>query len=862
MLVSDCTAPARSAGAQKGRVMAIVVNEKGSGTSGNYGHAGIPGHRGGSAASGQAPDQGKMPMDENAKGILMTAKERLEHLDVAMTMDYASRIARFEGSKEIKGEHLAEAIGHAEGERKGEYEGINTIRPEALFDSRSSGLELAERMKDVGITQGIDKQVPQIRDRIRAGIDKMDQEAKDMLRLSIRSYEQGWSARSQSHLDKEALGRVGDVVKRAEKEALDQGRKRIDVTDVSLAISDIYREKGGPGSGFFGHFGIPGHQGGSSNDAVTNDNLPRQDKYDVSRLDPKQQKKYFEIRNEGHVHEWAMAIAEGQQPSSYALFGELNRVIKGGPGSGNWGHMGREGQRGGSEPTVQASELHPDEKSEYDQLDDLSKIDYLAHRSAGMDHDVAIALAEPDVAYAGRIRKGGPGSGYHGHGGRPGERGGSAPAEGGAVGRPVRNEQMPRTADTIKQIMEDTKASQEMAERFDRALDEYTANGYMYIRKIQTGEEKLEDDPKPGSMSERWANAAKDIETYIEKAPAYEATAYRGIQMEAATVMENMKEGDIIDMKGTSSWSADERTARGYGKVVFEGKGFQAATAIGHVSGYENEKEVLVSANQRFRIDKIEKVAPLGPRLASRENILGAEATQRYFPERYSAIKIHVTPIMAKEKRWTKAEAGERQPEQGRFVQGTIEGAEDRGAMRRESDRNMTITRNGKVVYDYQSPKEKGGPGSGYHGHEGRPGERGGSAPESGAQAGGQGEPDLSSVKAIEAHIEAKSREYGSRNEYLASDEYKALYPKVEAVYAENKRQIVIQAVDRMTKAGVKEGDRVEALAQGLAGGVPVQGKLFMKAGIPHVRLDHPQMTPNGIRKEVAWHPGWRPAKQ
>ena len=75
----------------------------------------------------------------------------------------------------------------------------------------------------------------------------------------------------------------------------------------------------------------------------------------------------------------------------------IDRMAKGGPGSGRYPK--------GS--ILSEDKLTYQEKLDYDKLSELSKKDYLEHRGAGMDHETAIILAEPDVAYARKMLKNG-----------------------------------------------------------------------------------------------------------------------------------------------------------------------------------------------------------------------------------------------------------------------------------------------------------------------------------------------------------------------------------------------------------------------------------------------------------------------
>ena len=127
-------------------------------------------------------------------------------------------------------------------------------------------------------------------------------------------------------------------------------------------------------------------------------------------------------------------------------------------------------------------------------------------------------------------------------------------------------------------------------------------------------------------------------------------------------------------------------------------------------------------------------------------------------------------------------------------------------------------------------------------------------------QQGKQGivEAKLETITDVENLISEKAKQYGNRNAFLASEEYKKLYPQVEAIYLKAKNEYVGKATKAMEESGVKAGDRVSTLAQGFAGGNSVEGIVIMKDGVPYVKLDSPQMTSQGYRKQVQWNKGWK----
>ena len=120
------------------------------------------------------------------------------------------------------------------------------------------------------------------------------------------------------------------------------------------------------------------------------------------------------------------------------------------------------------------------------------------------------------------------------------------------------------------------------------------------------------------------------------------------------------------------------------------------------------------------------------------------------------------------------------------------------------------------------------------------------------------GEGKVLTIADVENLISEKSKQYGSKNAFLASDEYKTLYPQVEKIYKEAKGEFVGKATKAMEESGVKVGDRVSTLAQGFAGGTSVNGTIIMRNGVPYVKLDSSQMTSQGYRKQIQWNKGWK----
>ena len=118
-------------------------------------------------------------------------------------------------------------------------------------------------------------------------------------------------------------------------------------------------------------------------------------------------------------------------------------------------------------------------------------------------------------------------------------------------------------------------------------------------------------------MSSAWNMAdTKTLDSYIEKAPAYDGTIYRGLLFtgegydDYGQFMESIKSG-IVRMNGNSSWSSDLETARRFAhpdwddtdSVVIKCVGNKTATPIDHLSSANGgEEEVLAHSRTAWTV--------------------------------------------------------------------------------------------------------------------------------------------------------------------------------------------------------------------------------------------------------------------
>ena len=153
-------------------------------------------------------------------------------------------------------------------------------------------------------------------------------------------------------------------------------------------------------------------------------------------------------------------------------------------------------------------------------------------------------------------------------------------------------------------IMQDTGMSDDDARAVISAINDYTVDGYVEIRKAQVDGygEKLEE--------------AEVIERYIDAAPKYgEGDLYRGMVVQPDYI-ESLSVGDVIDNGGAlSSWSSNEYVADNFTStqgpwekgvvMVIEG-GTQRGTSIKHLSANgRDEDEVIIPSSARYEITDI-----------------------------------------------------------------------------------------------------------------------------------------------------------------------------------------------------------------------------------------------------------------
>lgn len=153
------------------------------------------------------------------------------------------------------------------------------------------------------------------------------------------------------------------------------------------------------------------------------------------------------------------------------------------------------------------------------------------------------------------------------------------------------------------------------------AVKGYTYGDYGYIRQLQCGDKSNMTE----KMVEEFTKKGEALEQYISESPKYKGAIYRGINVDRNT---QFKEGQTIDMRGTSSWSQDKWEAEDFAglhvntswhnalhghkterAVVFEMKKAPKNCAdVNDISSNYGELEVIVSKDTRFKITKVKEV--------------------------------------------------------------------------------------------------------------------------------------------------------------------------------------------------------------------------------------------------------------
>ena len=162
----------------------------------------------------------------------------------------------------------------------------------------------------------------------------------------------------------------------------------------------------------------------------------------------------------------------------------------------------------------------------------------------------------------------------------------------------------------VSTVAEDTGVSKERATQIIEAVDRYSSSDYGIIRGVQSG--KL-DASRYGEKGAEYQSLGNALEELIGKSPKFDGEIYRGTKFgkerygqPTTGTRPDIKVGDVIDMKGTSSWSSSKEVARKFGDILFHSTKAGKGTSIQHLAFQgASEKEVLVSKEQKYRVVKV-----------------------------------------------------------------------------------------------------------------------------------------------------------------------------------------------------------------------------------------------------------------
>lgn len=112
------------------------------------------------------------------------------------------------------------------------------------------------------------------------------------------------------------------------------------------------------------------------------------------------------------------------------------------------------------------------------------------------------------------------------------------------------------------------------------------------------------------------------------------------------------------------------------------------------------------------------------------------------------------------------------------------------------------------------------------------------------------------SIEEVNKWMDDKTKEYGSKNKFLASEEYKNAYSEINNLHKQSKNKFTDNANEAMKEVGAKFGDRVEYSAASPFGEVFVyEGEIINRNGVPYIKLA--QKTMDG-KSSVRWHKGFK----
>jgi hypothetical protein len=450
-------------------------------------------------------------------------------------------------------------------------------------------------------------------------------------------------------------------------------------------VVEAIRAAGGPGSGHHGHSGRKGEVGGSTKEGDTGLGYPAPMSLFKTRS--------FQVSELGGARRFMLHPKTGT-----AVFGALGHD----PSSGT--HAEDLANSGAKEPfdsfergwiSAEDKELILFDRAEYLAADNIETIDAEDRRyealqrlvSAGMTKDWTIAA--PDDAGAASFSRplgraypelfkkmrglGGAGSGHHGHKGRPGEEGGSA-KEGDSNGAPLNKSDEARITKWIS-----------------------AGGGEPWNVPTDKAFQRLRDPKTP---------QGKAMAVTLDKLPAFEGTGFRGINLSDAELAKLSEQRTMVLSKHDSF-----STNRGQAEEFVNPESRVSTVPVELSSTKVKEKPSWLYPEGRIREDIKwgSKKVTAGPKAKTNGVLIKASGV---FADARGIFGSGEDEIIAK--------AG------SRFTVDKI--SKVRGTtIIHVSQSKMRGAEGEEILIDL------GGPGSGHHGHEGRPGQVGGSSAEGGS---------------------------------------------------------------------------------------------------------------------------------
>lgn len=145
----------------------------------------------------------------------------------------------------------------------------------------------------------------------------------------------------------------------------------------------------------------------------------------------------------------------------------------------------------------------------------------------------------------------------------------------------------------------------ELTQQEQDQIHEYTGSWYEHVNPYLR-EEKIKEYDDPEELKK----GAETIVSGLKKLPPYQATVYRGSNIDPHTMMvlANMKAGDVIYMKGFTSTSKVKDQM--FHKSVAFHINSKTGRDISELSGIKEEQEVLFAPDSRFRVKSISQNGP------------------------------------------------------------------------------------------------------------------------------------------------------------------------------------------------------------------------------------------------------------